>query len=155
MANKQYNEDSIRAIANAIRARNGKTDVYRVGDMAAAINSLQDVKTEEYSFSQQRDEVANFLSNTVYDPSDYTVSSISDYVTQTSSNYPVGCEINISEEGTLLVVDGNTGKCIQSYVRPGSHVIYNCTPNCTSHFYVMGGERYHRSNRVNNSNRQL
>lgn len=136
MANKQYNEDSIRAIANAIRARNGKTDVYRVRDMAAAINSLSDIKQSEYSFSQQRDEVSNFLSNTVYDPTDYTTSSVADYVTQTTSNYPVGCEINIAEAGTLTVVDGNTGRSFSGYMRPGPHVIYNCTPNCRSHFYV-------------------
>lgn len=34
MANKLYNDTSIKAIADAIRAKNGKTDTYTVGEMA-------------------------------------------------------------------------------------------------------------------------
>ena len=40
MANKLYNDTSIKAIANAIRAKNGKTDTYTVAEMAEAINDI-------------------------------------------------------------------------------------------------------------------
>ena len=40
MANKLYNDTSIKAIADAIRAKNGKTDTYTVGEMAGAINDI-------------------------------------------------------------------------------------------------------------------
>lgn len=40
MANKLYDDTSIKAIANAIRAKNGKTDTYTVSEMAGAINDI-------------------------------------------------------------------------------------------------------------------
>lgn len=40
MANKLYNDASIKAIADAIRSKNGKTDTYTVGEMAGAINDI-------------------------------------------------------------------------------------------------------------------
>ena len=41
MANKLYEEASVQAIANAIRAKNGETATYKIGDMAAAISAIQ------------------------------------------------------------------------------------------------------------------
>lgn len=40
MANKLYKESDIEAIADSIRAKSGKTDTYKVSEMAAAINNL-------------------------------------------------------------------------------------------------------------------
>ena len=40
MANKLYEESSIQAIANAIRAKNGSTDTYTVAQMADAISAI-------------------------------------------------------------------------------------------------------------------
>ena len=40
MANKLYNDTSIKSIADAIRAKNGKTDTYTVAEMAGAINDI-------------------------------------------------------------------------------------------------------------------
>ena len=40
MANKLYEEASVQAIANAIRAKNGSTATYKIGEMAAAVNSI-------------------------------------------------------------------------------------------------------------------
>lgn len=40
MANKLYNDTSVKAIADAIRAKNGKTDTYTVAEMAGAINDI-------------------------------------------------------------------------------------------------------------------
>lgn len=40
MAKKLYEESSIQGIANAIRAKNGSSDTYTVGDMATAIQNI-------------------------------------------------------------------------------------------------------------------
>ena len=40
MANKLYNDTSIKAIANAIRAKNDTTDTYTIGEMANAITNI-------------------------------------------------------------------------------------------------------------------
>lgn len=42
MALKFYESNDMTAIANAIRAKNGSSDTYRVADMAAAIEALPD-----------------------------------------------------------------------------------------------------------------
>lgn len=78
MANKIYNDDSIKAIANAIRAKLGTTAKYTVAQMAAAINAIvtepeleevtitpsesQQTKTpSKYGFSKV---IVNAISNT-------------------------------------------------------------------------------------------
>lgn len=40
MAKKLYEEASVQAIANAIRAKNGEATTYKIGEMAAAINAI-------------------------------------------------------------------------------------------------------------------
>ncbi len=40
MAKKLYEESSVQAIANAIRAKNGETTTYKLGEMAAAIQAI-------------------------------------------------------------------------------------------------------------------
>lgn len=40
MANKLYNESSVEAIADAIRAVSGSTDTYKIGEMAAAVAGI-------------------------------------------------------------------------------------------------------------------
>lgn len=77
MANKLYNDTSIKAIANAIRAKNGKTDTYTVGEMAGAISSLSG--KESVTWHQCPEAVRNYLDNVSYDSNDYTTSQIADY----------------------------------------------------------------------------
>ena len=40
MANKLYNDTSVKAIADAIRAKNGTTNTYTIAEMAGAINDI-------------------------------------------------------------------------------------------------------------------
>lgn len=40
MAKKLYEESAIRAIAESIRKKNGSTDKYKVGQMAAAVEAI-------------------------------------------------------------------------------------------------------------------
>ena len=60
MANKLYNDTSVKAIADAIRAKNGKTDTYTIGEMAGAINDIStgEVNAKFFTFSSA-ESVAN------------------------------------------------------------------------------------------------
>ena len=53
MANKLYNDTSVKAIADAIRAKNGTTNTYTIGEMAGAINDIQtgEVNAKFFTFS--------------------------------------------------------------------------------------------------------
>lgn len=91
MAKKLYEESSVQAIANAIREKNGGTDTYKIGAMAAAIKALSGKETIEWH--QCPEAVRNYLANVTYDPSDYSTSQIANYAPATAvvSNYkPIG-----------------------------------------------------------------
>ena len=77
MANKLYNDTSVKAIADAIRAKNGKTDTYTVDEMAGAISSLSG--KESVTWHQCPEAPRNFVNNVTYDPSDYSTSQIENY----------------------------------------------------------------------------
>ena len=53
MANKLYNDTSVKAIADAIRAKNGTTNTYTIAEMAGAINDIPtgDVNAKFFTFS--------------------------------------------------------------------------------------------------------
>lgn len=54
MANKLYNDTSVKAIADAIRAKNGTTNTYTIGEMAGAINDIptgSNVNAKFFTFS--------------------------------------------------------------------------------------------------------
>lgn len=136
MAKKLYEESSIQDIATAIREKNGTTTKYKVAEMGAAIKALSG-ETETYTFSQERAEVSNFLNEVTYNPTDYTTSSIPNYVTATSSNHPEGVSIQIKKAGTLVITDGNTNNTITKAVQAGALKIYNLTPNIISTFFVI------------------
>lgn len=91
MANKLYNDTSIKAIANAIRAKNGKTDTYTVGEMAGAISSLSG--KESVTWHQCPEAPRNFVNNVTYDPNDYSTSQIENYAPEPalqSNTKPIG-----------------------------------------------------------------
>lgn len=133
MAKKLYEEASVQAIADAIRVKNGSTEKYKIAEMGAAIKTLSG-ETETYTFSQERTEVSKFLSEVTYNPADYTISSIPNYVTTTSSNRPEGISIQIKKAGTLVIIDGSTNNTITKTVQAGAIKIYNLTPNIVSTF---------------------
>lgn len=91
MANKLYNDTSIKAIADAIRAKNGKTDTYTVGEMAGAISSLSGKET--VTWHQCPEAPRNFINDVTYDPNDYSTSQIDNYAPETaleSNTKPIG-----------------------------------------------------------------
>ena len=91
MAKKLYEEASVQAIADAIRAKNGSGATYKIGDMAAAVQSI--TGAEAVVWHQCPEAVRNYLANVTYDPSDYSTSQIANYAPATAvvSNYrPIG-----------------------------------------------------------------
>ncbi len=126
------------AIADAIRSKTGETATMTLADMPNKISGISTgAETETYTFDQRRTEIANYLNNVTYDPSDYTTSQIANYVTTTSANYPVGVTINLKSAGTLTIVDGYTGKALTKAVSAGNYTIYNCTPNAENKFVLV------------------
>lgn len=111
------------------------------GDQSVSLTSVNQggspLEVEQYNFNQMRDEVNNFITNVSYNPSDYTVSSIPNYVSTPSGNYPNGITIPIKENGHLILIDGNTKNKMEYDVSVGNHIIYNCTPGYTSQFFVI------------------
>ena len=91
MANKLYEEASVQAIANAIRAKNGTTTKYKIAEMASAVQGITGAENVEWH--QCPEAVRNYLANVTYDPNDYTTSQIDNYAPATAvvSNYkPIG-----------------------------------------------------------------
>lgn len=113
-------------------------DGTKIDAMAELLDEVKSgVLTESYTFNQQRAEVIKYLTEVTYDPANYTVSQIPNYVTATSSNRPVGVAITIKEAGTLTIVDGYTGNSISKQVNAGTITVYNCTPGSISKFVVL------------------
>lgn len=77
MAKKLYEEASVQAIANAIRAKNGSTATYKIAEMAGAVQAL--TGAEDVQWHQCPEAVRNYLAGVTYDPADYTVSQIASY----------------------------------------------------------------------------
>ena len=80
---KLYEETAVQDIAAAIREKNGTATKYKVAEMGDAVRRCLNtgVETEVYTFDQCRAEVDRYLKNVTYDPSDYAVSQIPEYVT--------------------------------------------------------------------------
>ena len=141
MAKKLYEEASVQAIAAAIREKTGTAAKYKVAEMAAAVRDMETgPEAESYAFDQCRAEVERYLNQVAYDPADYTVSRIPDYVTTPSSNRPAGVTVAMKSAGTLTVIDGYTGNAASWAVRAGNVTIYNCTPGATSKFVLTDGD---------------
>lgn len=91
MAKKLYEEASVQDIADAIRAKNGTTTKYKIGEMAGAIQGI--TGAEEVAWHQCPEAVRNYLANVTYDPNDYSTTQIANYApaTAVASNYkPIG-----------------------------------------------------------------
>lgn len=96
MAKKLYEESTIQAIADAIRAKNGSDATYKPAEMPAAIAAIAGAGSavaENITWHQCPEAVRNYLAGVTYDPTDYTVSHIATYAPATavqSNTKPVG-----------------------------------------------------------------
>lgn len=87
-------------------------------------------------YSQENPTAAAYLSEVIYDPSDYTVSSLDEYVTPTSydKSKPSGTTVIIPADGTLHLQDALHGYDLS--VTSGSKAVTNLTPGITGAYVV-------------------
>lgn len=143
MANKLYNDTSIKAIADAIRAKNGKTDTYTVGEMAGAIGDIPagvdiDNIVTDYSINNQA--IKDFDDNVTY-TSDYSYSKMGTYdhpTSYTKLGQPNGASPSNIVAGTMYLTDNNMGTEWNYNIEAGE-LIYNVSPNGVCGYKIIGG----------------
>ena len=133
--------DKLTAIGNAIRTKTGGSALIPLSDMPAEILSIETssgVPVETLSYNQMNEHAGGYYSEVTYDPSDYTNSSITDYVisddSDESDSKPSGATIQIPSAGTLTVTDGK--RSVSQAVSAGSFTIYNVTPGNVGNYVV-------------------
>lgn len=149
MAKKLYEEASVQAIANAIRAKNGEKTTYKIGDMAAAIAAISgspivdDGLENTVQYRQMNLSAAEFIANVDYteNAGDYSVTKVTPYYSATtaySKEEPDGLKIKVPAHTALTVAQG--GKTRSDAVS-GAGVIYNMEPLKAGTF-AFGGKTY-------------
>lgn len=149
MAKKLYEEASVQAIANAIRAKNGEATTYKIGEMAAAIAAISgspivdDSLENTVQYRQMNLSAAGFLGDVDYteNANDYSVTKVTPYYSATtaySKEEPDGLKIKAPANTTLTVAQG--GKTRSDAVS-GAGVIYNMEPLKAGTF-AFGGKTY-------------
>lgn len=149
MAKKLYEEASVQDIANAIRAKNGETTTYKIGEMATAIAAISgspivdDSLENTVQYRQMNLSAAGFLANVDYteNSNDYSVTKVTPYYSATtvySKEEPDGLKIKVPVNTTLAVAQG--GKTRSDTVS-GAGVIYNMEPLKAGTF-SFGGKTY-------------
>lgn len=149
MAKKLYEEASVQAIANAIRAKNGEATTYKIGEMAAAIAAIPgspivDNNLENtVQYRQMNATAAAFIANVDYteNANDYSVTKVTPYYSATtaySKEEPDGLKIKVPANTALTVAQG--GKTRSDAVS-GAGVIYNMEPLKAGTF-AFGGKTY-------------
>ena len=149
MAKKLYEEASVQAIANAIRAKNGEKTTYKIGEMAAAIAAISgspivdDGLENTVQYRQMNATAAAFIANVDYteNANDYSVTKVTPYYSATtaySKEEPDGLKIKVTGNTALTVAQG--GKTRSDAVS-GAGVIYNMEPLKAGTF-AFGGKTY-------------
>ena len=149
MAKKLYEEASVQAIANAIRAKNGEATTYKVAEMAAAISAISgspivdDSLENTVQYRQMNATAAKFLAEVDYteNANDYSVTKVTPYYSATttySKEEPSGLQIKVPANTTLTIAQG--GKT-RSETVSGASTIYNMEPLKAGTF-TFDGETY-------------
>ena len=146
MAKKLYDEASVQAIANAIRAKNGETATYKIAEMATAIAGISgspivdDSLENTIQYRQMNATAAEFIADVDYteNADDYSVTKVTPYYSATtaySKEEPDGLKIKVPANTELMVAQG--GKT-RSDVISGAGVIYNMEPLKAGTFAFSG-----------------
>lgn len=149
MSKKLYEEASVQAIANAIRAKNGETTTYKIAEMATAIAGISgspivDANLENtVQYRQMNATAAKFLAEVDYteNANDYSVTKVTPYYSATtaySKEEPDGLKIKVPANTTLTVAQGNKTR---SEAVSGASAIYNMEP-LKSGTFSFGGKTY-------------
>lgn len=149
MAKKLYDEASVQAIANAIRAKNGEASTYKVAEMAAAIADISgspivDENLENtVQYRQMNATAAKFLAEVDYTESanDYSFTEVTNYYSETtpySKEEPNGLQIKVPANTAITVEQGDK---VKSEAVSGIGTIYNMEPLKAGTF-AFGGKTY-------------
>lgn len=149
MAKKLYEEASVQAIANAIRAKNGEATAYKIGEMAAAIAAISgspivdDGLENTVQYRQMNLSAAEFIENVDYseNANDYSVTKVTPYYSATttySKEEPDGLKVRVPTDTTLVVAQGGKSR---NEVFSGEGAIYNMEPLKAGTF-SFGGKTY-------------
>lgn len=149
MAKKLYEEASVQAIANAIRAKNGEMTTYKIGDMATAIAAISgspivdDSLENTVQYRQMNATAAEFIANVDYseNANDYSVTKVTPYYSATtaySKEEPDGLKVKVPADTTIAVAQGNKSR---NDAVSGAGVIYNMEPLKAGTF-AFGGKTY-------------
>lgn len=149
MAKKLYEEASVQAIANAIRAKNGEKTTYKIGDMAAAIEAISgspivdDSLENTVQYRQMNATAAEFIANVDYSENadDYSITKVTPYysaATAYSKEEPDGLKVKVPADTTIAVAQGNKSR---NDALSGAGVIYNMEPLKAGTF-AFGGKTY-------------
>lgn len=149
MSKKLYEEASVQAIANAIRAKNGEASTYKIGEMAAAIAGISGSPIVDNSlentvqYRQMNATAASFIENVDYteNANDYSTTKVTPYYSATttySKEEPSGLQIKVPVNTTLTIAQGDK---VKSETVSGNSTIYNMEPLKAGTF-AFGGKTY-------------
>ncbi len=97
-------------------------------NLADTIDSISGTGTT-VEYSQVNPSVAAYLAEVTYDPSDYSVSRLDEYVTVPTDydkSKPAGANVNVPAAGTLILTDGS--RSLSKSVSVGNCAVYNIIP---------------------------
>lgn len=136
MANKLYNDTSVKAIADAIRAKNGTTNTYNISEMATAITNIPSgsgIEPIEKTWNIVNPQVQPYLdwvAQNPYSSSDYTTSYFDDHTYEVNDD-PVGIDLTLPT-GNLIVTDEGSNHSYSEVITAGTKTIYNLIPHKTN-----------------------
>ena len=139
---KLYEEASVQDIANAIRAKNGSTDTYKIADMADAVMAIAPLQPVVEEYQQMNATVAAYLTSAeaVYTDANGDSVSVLDSYTGASGikDAPLGKALTM-QGGTRYQQDETTGIGGKlNNILGGESVIYNAVPGHVLRYIVKG-----------------
>lgn len=142
MAKKLYEEASVLAIANAIRAKNGSTATYKVAQMADAVLAIAPLQPDVEEYPQMSTTVAAYLTaaEAAYTDANGGSVSVLDSYTGASGikDAPLGKALTM-QGGTRYQQDETTGIGGKlNNILGGESVIYNAVPGHVLRYIVKG-----------------
>ena len=136
--------EKLTAIADAIRAKTGKTGTMTLDEMPEKILAIvtQVVPADLVSYQQWNDKVKAFVENVTYDPADYSVSLVNNYTNFTDkalSAYPYGYTVSGVQSGQIITVYNGSDTVFTDTIPDTSYTIYNLIPGVEYLYEIKSG----------------